>query len=309
VIVEIPDKPAQFKLHELRCFDAVVRLGSFQAAAEALGRTHPSVFAAVSKLEEWLDLVLLDRSGYRVTLTEAGRMFHARAAVSLQEVDKLGAYARQLAGGEEPVIRVVLGDLCPRSLILPILSSFFADRDRTRLHLDYEAVGGPAERLREGTADLAFHRSNDSDAGLEQIVLGEVPLVPVAAPGFLPFEVESVTPDQLRPFTQCVIRDTARDSAEEHFLIHGAHRCSVADHAMKKELILHRMGWGHLPGFMIEEELRTGALQSLQGRHLPGRVERLAALRRRDRLHGPVAEALWQHLTSFANDGTKLNAL
>jgi hypothetical protein len=124
MIVEISDMPAQFKLHEVRCFDAVVRLGSFQAAAETLGRTHPSVFAAVSKLEERLSLVLLDRGGYRVTLTEAGRMFHARAVISLREMDKLGAYARQLAQGEEPVIRVVLGDLCPRSLVLPILSSF-----------------------------------------------------------------------------------------------------------------------------------------------------------------------------------------
>lgn len=291
-----------FKLHELRCFDAVVRLGSFQAAADRLHRTHPSVFAAVGKLEAGLGLTLLDRTGYRVTPTEAGRLFHHRAVLTLREMDNLGRYADQLSRGEEPVLRIVLGDLCPRASILPILSTFFSRQERTRLHLDYEAVRGPLERLRTTTADLAFHRADISDPGLEQIAIRQVSLVPVAAPGFLPFSIGlEITPDHLRPFTQCIIRDTATDGvSEDHFLIDGAFQCSVADHAMKRELILHGMAWGHLPDFLIEEDLRSGALISLQGRHLPGRVETLAAIRRRDRPHGPVASALWEYLrTAF----------
>ncbi len=52
------------KLHDLCCFSAVVRQGSFQAAASILNRSHPSVFAAVARLEQQLGLTLLDRSGY-----------------------------------------------------------------------------------------------------------------------------------------------------------------------------------------------------------------------------------------------------
>ena len=68
------------KLHDLRCFDAVATEGSFQAGAQILNRSHPSVFAAVARLEQVLGLALFDRGGYRVALTEAGRLFHARAA-------------------------------------------------------------------------------------------------------------------------------------------------------------------------------------------------------------------------------------
>jgi DNA-binding transcriptional LysR family regulator len=50
----------RFTLHELQCFDAVARIGSFQAAATQLHRTHPAVFASVSKLERKLGLQLLD---------------------------------------------------------------------------------------------------------------------------------------------------------------------------------------------------------------------------------------------------------
>src|SRR6201989_1204718 len=102
------------KLHDLRCFDAVATQGSFQAAAGALHRTHPSVFAAVARLEQQLGLTLFDRSGYRVGLTEAGQTFHARAQATLRELDLLQTYADQLASGEEVVLRVVIGDLCPR---------------------------------------------------------------------------------------------------------------------------------------------------------------------------------------------------
>lgn len=295
MIVQKSNNPP-FKLHELRCLDAVARLGSFQAAGDALNRSHPSVFAAVARLEASLGLKLLDRSGYRVELTQDGRAFHERAAVTLHDLHHLDAFARQLATGEEPILRVVLGDLCPRPRILAALSRFFADHPRTRLHLDYEAVTGPFERLNEGETDLIIHRVDLSRYDLEQVELARIQLIPVAAPGFLPFSMtDEVRPDALRPFTQCVIRDTARQRRDEsHFLIEGAPQCSVPDMAMKKELILNRLAWGHLPDFMVEQDLKSGALLNLQARHLPGRWETLASMRTLDRPHGPVAEALWQ---------------
>ncbi|MEW6631451.1 MAG: LysR family transcriptional regulator [Pseudomonadota bacterium] len=286
------------KLHDLRCFDAVVGEGSFQAAAVALNRTHPSVFAAVARLEAQLGLTLLDRSGYRVGLTEEGRLFHGRAQLAIRELEQLQAFAGQLASGEETVLRVVIGDVCPRPRILGLLSRFFAEHKRTRLHLEYEAISGPNERLMDAEADLIFHRANPSDPRLERIDLCQVRFLPVVAPGFLPFgEGRNITPEAMGPFTQCVIRDTARrPSSENFFVLDGAHSCSTPDHMMKKELILHGLAWGHLPEWLIEDELRDGRLISIAGRHIPGRTETVAAVRRRDRQHGPVADALWHYL-------------
>src|SRR5215470_20227627 len=98
-------------IHQLVCFDAVVTEGSFQAAAEKIRRAQPSVSAAVKNLEGQLGLSLLDRSGYRVSLTETGRSFHKRARVFLQELRALKTHAAQLAMGEESELRVVIGDL------------------------------------------------------------------------------------------------------------------------------------------------------------------------------------------------------
>ncbi|MFM9368474.1 LysR family transcriptional regulator [Streptomyces sp. Da 82-17] len=293
---------SNFTLHELQCFDAVVVDGGFQAAAERLHRSHPSVFAAVAKLERQLGLDLLDRSGYRVRLTEAGRAFHRKVRLLLHETEELQTYAAQLAMGEEAELRVVLGDLCPLPPVLELLSRFFAQRPQTRLHLQFEAITGPWERLLEDEADLVVHRVPRSDVRMERVDLGRVALVPVVAPGFLPFAPGTeITPQRMQAFTQCVVRDSARNPTEQgHFLVEGAPRSTVPDHLMKKELILHGMAWGHLPRFMIESELRAGSLLSIAGRHFPGVVEDLAAARRRDRPHGPVADQLWDYLTRHA---------
>lgn len=291
-----------FTLHELQCFDAVVSDGGFQAAAERLHRSHPSVFAAVAKLERQLGLTLLDRSGYRVRPTEAGQAFHRKVRLLLHDVDELHTYAGQLAMGQEAELRVVLGDLCPLPPVLALLGDFFAGSPQTRLHLQFEAVTGPWERLLEDEADLIVHRIPKSDVRMEWIDLGRVATVPVVAPGFLPFPpAPDITPQRMQAFTQCVVRDTARHPAEPgHFLVEGAPRCSVPDHLMKKELILHGMAWGHLPRFLIEAELRDGRLLSIAGHHFPGVVEELTAARRRDRPHGPVADRLWDFLGRHA---------
>ncbi|GLS05222.1 LysR family transcriptional regulator [Chitiniphilus shinanonensis] len=294
---------SEFTLRELQCFNAVVRTGGFQAAAAALHRSHPSVFAAVAKLERQLNLSLLDRSGYRVQATDAGLSFLQRAQTLLREAENLQAHAVQLAMGEESTLRVVIGDVCPRPPILALLSRFFSNCPVTQLDLHFEAIDGPQERLFDNEADLILHHVDKSDPRLEWIALGTTPFVPVVAAGFLPFPVsDDIRPDQMRGFTQCVIRDTARHSApSNYFIIEGAHQCTVADQLMKKELIVHGMGWGHLPGFLIDQELRDGQLRSIAGRYLPGSVVELVAARRRDRPHGPVAERLWRAIGEHAD--------
>lgn len=289
-------------LHQLQCFDAVASEGGFQAAAAKLRRSHSSVFAAVANLEAQLGLQLLDRTGYRVGLTAAGRAFHVRAQVFLSELGRLRSHARQLAMGEEHELRIVIGDLCPPAETLALLRRFFDDEPATRLHLHFEAISGPWERLFDDEADLILHHVDHSDMRLESIALFSGRLLPVVAPGFLAFEPgEAVTPEQMREYVQCVIRDTARRSAgPDYFLVEGGRVWTVSDQLMKKEVILQGMGWGHMPTYLIAEELRDGRLVSIAGRHLRGGAGEIVAARRRDRPHGPVAQRLWTFIEAEA---------
>jgi len=301
ITVDKPDNMERFTLHELQCFDAVARTGSFQAAANHLQRTHPAVFAAVGKLEHKLALRLLDRTGYRVALTQAGRSFHSRAQALLRDMQGLHVHATQLAMGEESELRIILGDLCPLAETLGLLREFFNGHPATQLNLHFEAISGPWERLFDGEADLILHHIDKSDQRLEFIDLFRVELIPVVAPGFLPFPAASVTPEKMLDFGQCIIRDTARHSPRRnYFVLEGARYLTVADQLMKKEVVLQGMGWGHMPDFLVSQDLREKRLISIAERHFPGSRQDIVAARRRDIPHGPVAERLWRYIEARA---------
>lgn len=290
-------------LHQLQCFDAVVSEGGFQAGAERLRRSHSTVFTAIKNMESQLGLKLLDRAGYRVRLTDAGRSFHGRTRVFLHELSVLRNHASQLAMGEETELRIVIGDVSPPAEILALLRRFFADHPSTRLHLHFEAISGPWERLFDDEADLIIHHVDKSDTRIEFIDLFAGKLLPVVAPNFLPFPISrEITPEQMRDYVQCVIRDTARHTPRrDYYLVEGARTWTVSDQLMKKEIILQGMGWGHMPTFMIAEELRDGRLLSIAGNHLRGGAGEVVAARRRDRPHGPIANRLWQFIDQQAS--------
>ena len=292
----------KFTLHDLQCLDAVVRAGGFQAAADKLHRSHPAVFAAVAKLERQLGFALLDRSGYRVVLTKAGKSFHQRSQALLTEMTRLSTHAAQLALGQESQLRIVIGDLCPGPQVLALLATFFASCPDTRMHLLFEAVSGPMARLENNDADLIFHRIDKTDPGIEWIDLCPVKLVPVIAPALLAtLPAPPRKPEDLRQLTQCIMRDTAgHDAADSFFVVEGAHHCTVPDQAMKREVILQKLGWGHLPDFLIREDLAHARLVSIASRHFPGRREALVAARIASRAQGPVATRLWQYIQEQA---------
>jgi DNA-binding transcriptional LysR family regulator len=289
-------------IHQLQCFDAVVSEGGFQAAAAKLRRTHSTVFTSVKNLERQLRLRLLDRDGYRVALTEDGKSFHARVRVFLHEVSLLRHHASQLAMGEESELHIVIGDVCPLPEALGLLRRFFDGCPNTRLHLHFEAISGPWERLFDGEANLILHHIDKSDPRIEFIHLFSGTVVPVAAPGFLPFPItDRITPEQMRDYVQCVVRDTARHSPPRDFyLIEGARSWTVSDQLMKKEIILQGMGWGHLPDFLIADELRDGRLISIAGKHLRGGSGDIVAARRCGRPLGPIAGRLWRFIEEEA---------
>lgn len=286
-----------FSLHELACLDAVVSEGSFQAAALKLHRTHPAIYAAIGNLEARLGLALLDRSQYRVSLTTEGEAVHRQARNVLRQAQALASLCGQMAQGVETDLRIVVGDLTSTDVVLERLKHFFETWPGTRLHLHFEAIGGPWERLLNQQADLILHHIDKAETRFEWVDLTEVTLVPVAAPGFLGFPVTAdLRPEQMQAYVQVIIRDSARQPERDYFVLHAAPSWTVADQHSKKALIVQGMGWGHMPLHLVEAELDDGRLVSLEGEHFKRSTLGIVAARLAGRPAGPVASALWRYL-------------
>src|SRR2546430_17522256 len=69
---------------QLETFLEVARLSSFSRAAEKRFRTQPAISAQIRALEEEIGARILDRSGGKVSITAAGKLFQKYAEETLE---------------------------------------------------------------------------------------------------------------------------------------------------------------------------------------------------------------------------------
>ena len=76
-----------FDLNDLQAFRAVVELGSFRKAAEAVNISQPALSRRIDKLEAALGVRLFERTTRSVSLTTVGRVFAPSAEQLLDDLD------------------------------------------------------------------------------------------------------------------------------------------------------------------------------------------------------------------------------
>src|ERR1700689_3697577 len=98
---------------EMAAFAHVAELGSFTAAARALGVPKVAVSRAIASLERRLGTRLLTRTTRRVALTAAGVLLQPHCQRLLHEVDAVRTrFARAAGGAQRLRIRVAAGYGC-----------------------------------------------------------------------------------------------------------------------------------------------------------------------------------------------------
>lgn len=174
---------AFMEFRQLKTFRVVCKLLSFTQAAEQLHMAQSSVSAQIRGLEEELQVMLFDRIGRRVLLTEAGR--------------KLYDYAGRIEGMTEEIRSEVTGQRFDRGSLtirmpetlaavymVPVIEQFNRDYPDVRLAFINCSDLQLARELNTGTIDLAFLMTEDlqmKDVHAE--VLKKEELVLAAAPG------------------------------------------------------------------------------------------------------------------------------
>lgn len=114
------------KLTAMRSFVAVVKYGSFSAAATSMGAPKTRISQRVQDLEAALSTRLLYRTTRVISLTEEGCIYFDKCVQILEEIDST---ERSLASlGEQPqgLLRVSCMSLVARRLLLPAIPAFLA---------------------------------------------------------------------------------------------------------------------------------------------------------------------------------------
>lgn len=170
-------------LRHLLTFRTVVDKGSFSQAAEELEVSQPAVSFQIRALETRLGHRLLDRSGRRVTTTEAGEVLygHARRMIGLQaELEReMGELGTTVAG------TLVLGSSTgPGEVLLPrLLGAFQRAHPDVRVSLVVSDTHTVCERVLDDELEVGVVGAARPQRGLtfEPFVRDE--LVAIVPPG------------------------------------------------------------------------------------------------------------------------------
>ena len=252
-------------LDQMRTFIAVADHGGLSAAARAMGRAQSAVTYAVQKLEAEAGVRLFDRTGYRAELTEAGRALLPNARQVLEALDGFRAQAAGMRAGLEAELTLVVEAMFPMTRLVGALREFQARFPTVHTRVQVASLGATHAAVLKGEADLGLIVMGAADlAGLQMAPVTELQLVAVAAPGHpLARASGPLTPDMLREHLQLVLSDRLSNGAPDRGVF-AARTWRLGDLGAKHEMLRAGVGWGSLPGHMVEDDLAAGRLVRLE---------------------------------------------
>src|ERR1700761_2476263 len=209
---------------QLETFLEVARLSSFSRAAEKRFRTQPAISAQIRALEEEVGAKLLDRSGGKVALTQAGKIFQRYcedAVQSRRSVITAIAEVERVPGGE-----IVVG--ANEGTCMHVLPEVFA-----KFKKEYPSVGVNVRRLESaGVLECVIDHSVDfgvvslpvNDKRLTVVPIHRDELVVICAPGHELARNKAVTVEEIAPYPLLVPKfGKTREAIEDMF---GQHNLS-----------------------------------------------------------------------------------
>ena len=170
------------QLRAMTIFAAVADESGFAAAARRLNMSPPTVTRAINDLEARLGARLLHRTTRTVSLTEAGRLYHADVKRILSDIEDADRHAAGLHGTPRGSVSVTASVLFGRMVVAPAL---FTVLDRfPEISLTTLFVDRVVHMVDEGL-DIAVRIAELPDSSLSAVRVGSVRRVMCASPDYL----------------------------------------------------------------------------------------------------------------------------
>jgi DNA-binding transcriptional LysR family regulator len=283
-------------LEQLLTIEAIVKEGSFKAAADYLHKSQPSISMAIKKLEEEYQLILFSRDEYRPSLSADGKVFYEKARILIREFRELEALGKQMGKGVESEIRVSIDAVSPVSLVLKFLKNFFAKHPGTKLVLQFEVLSGTIERLIDGDVNVAITPKPAVEYSFDTRPMATTKMISVISTQLVKNE-KKITDAFLRTHNQIILADSARRlSKVTTGILEGSKSLTVSDIGFKKELILQGLGWGGLPYDLVKTEIASKKLTPIKTAMIKDRDIEIFMVRDASKPMGPVMKELWERV-------------
>jgi len=170
------------RLKGMTVFAKVVELGSFTAAAQQMQLSVSAVSQIVARLENELQVKLLNRSTRSLGLTEAGKIYFQGCRRMMSEAQQV--HEQLWAFNNTPVgtLRIGSSSTMSQNLLAPMTEEMLKEYPGLTVNL---VTGIPAPDLIADGLDLVIRVGALQDSSLFSTRLGSMPMVVCAAKSYL----------------------------------------------------------------------------------------------------------------------------
>lgn len=248
------------KLLWMHCFVRAVETGSFSAVARELQIGQPNVSRHIASLEKLLDRRLLHRSTRQLATTPEGQKYYAQARHALDVIAQAESDAR---GEEHPhgLLRVACAESLGIDVLMPALPDFLSRYPDVQVELK---LGDHYVDLVAEGVDLAIRGGVLKDSALRARRLGTSERICVASKAYLERHGVPATPADLMQH-QCIVY-TLLGSGGWPFTtgeVHVGGRLRLDNLEGIRRAVLHDLGIGYLPSWMLADQLKRGEVRAL----------------------------------------------
>jgi DNA-binding transcriptional LysR family regulator len=257
-----------FSLDQLLALDAIVRTGSFAAAATELHKVPSAISYNIQGLEAALGVDVFDRTRRKSVLTREGQRLLEASREVLDRARNLDRVASELRAGWEPQLHVVVDGALPMQPVIRCVRHFANPEIPTCLRVDIEYQDGVTARFNQAPADLALTLGFDGDGdevGYDCLPMDELELILAAAPQH-PLSKGAFTVETRAAHAELVVRDSSPRFAlqPKRSFIGSRNVVFLSDFHSKRIALLEAAGYGWIPRHFIESDLSEGRLQQLE---------------------------------------------
>lgn len=168
-------------LVELEAVLAIVRCGSFRAAALDLGMSTTAISNAVAKLERELAVRLFNRTTRSVSLTHAGRIFVAQIQPAFEGIQKAMDVARSQQEAPSGTLRINAFATAAREIMAPFILTYL--KRYPQVHVDIVTEGRLVDVVAAGF-DIGVRSADLVPSDAVAIPLAPRRMAVVASPAF-----------------------------------------------------------------------------------------------------------------------------
>ncbi len=179
----------------LREFVHVVEQGGFTAAARQLSVSTSFVSRQVTRLEDRLDVRLLQRTTRTVRLTEMGKVYYDRSREILDQLEALDSEMADLQEKPKGLVRIAAAGEYAEQYVAPLVAEFVAKYPE--VSVDLESSMQIVDIVDEGF-DIAIRMSALSDSSLIARKVEQRRIMVCASPDYLKEHGRPKTPEDLR---------------------------------------------------------------------------------------------------------------